>query len=140
MLSMNRAHRSEYRNLSMDDLRRTVPSVFTKEAYEKTSDKYKLISTDQIIQGMMNEGFMPVAARQSRTKIEGKAPYTKHMIRFRHVNTEVKLTQFGELFPEIVLINSHDGGSSYRLMAGIFRLICENGLIAGEKYDEVKVR
>ena len=59
------------------------------------------------------------------------------MLRFRHVNA--RPTSSG-LYPEIVLINSHDGLSSYRLMAGVFRLVCSNGLIAGNTYDEIRVR
>ncbi|MHB1949557.1 MAG: DUF932 domain-containing protein, partial [Gammaproteobacteria bacterium] len=63
--------------------------------------------------------------------------FTKHMLRFRHVNA--RPTASG-LYPEIVLINSHDGLSSYRLMAGVYRLVCSNGLIAGNTYDEIRVR
>jgi hypothetical protein len=35
----------------------------------------------------------------------------------------------GEEIPELVLVNSHDGTSGYQLMAGIFRLVCSNGLV-----------
>ena len=31
--------------------------------------------------------------------------------------------------PEVVLINSHDGTSAFKLLAGLFRLVCSNGLI-----------
>ena len=31
--------------------------------------------------------------------------------------------------PEILLINSHDGSTSLRMEAGLFRLVCSNGLI-----------
>ena len=63
--------------------------------------------------------------------------YTKHLLRFRHANA--RPTPSG-LFPEIVLINSHDGLSSYRLMAGIYRLVCSNGLVAGNFYNDIRVR
>jgi hypothetical protein len=46
----------------------------------------------------------------------------------------------GGLFPELVLVNSHDGLSSYKLSAGLYRLICSNGLIAGENYKIIRVR
>jgi hypothetical protein len=39
------------------------------------------------------------------------------------------LARRGDVAPEIVLFNAHDGTSSYRLHAGIFRLVCENGLV-----------
>ncbi|MDP1573755.1 MAG: DUF932 domain-containing protein [Coxiellaceae bacterium] len=59
------------------------------------------------------------------------------MLRFRHISATP--TPSG-LFPEIVLVNSHDGLSSYRLMAGVFRVVCSNGLVAGDFYGETRVR
>jgi hypothetical protein len=38
----------------------------------------------------------------------------------------------GSSIPEVILVNSHDGTSAYKLMAGIFRLVCTNGLIVAE--------
>jgi len=59
------------------------------------------------------------------------------MLRFRHVDAQPTVSG---LYPEIILINSHDGLSSYRLMAGIYRVVCSNGLIAGTSYDEIRIR
>jgi hypothetical protein len=42
--------------------------------------------------------------------------------------------------PELILINSHDGTSSYQLLAGFFRFVCSNGLIAGNIQSDVRVR
>ena len=33
---------------------------------------------------------------------------------------------------ELILLNSHDGTSSYQLMSGVFRTVCRNGLIVSE--------
>lgn len=125
-----------YSALSDDALRSMAPSIFTSGSAETTSDRYTHISTFDVIQGLRGEGYEPVQAVQCRTRKANKEAYTKHMIRFRHTDA---MSQDG-LYSELVLINSHDGLSSYRLMAGLFRLICSNGLIAGETYDEVKVR
>jgi hypothetical protein len=35
------------------------------------------------------------------------------------------------MIPEIILVNSHDGSSSYQIRAGIYRFVCCNGLIVG---------
>ena len=32
-------------------------------------------------------------------------------------------------YPQLLLTNSHDGGNSFKLSAGIFRLVCANGLV-----------
>ena len=34
--------------------------------------------------------------------------------------------------PEVVLLNAHDGTSSYRIMSGVFRSICTNSMIVTE--------
>ncbi len=126
-----------FTSLNLDQLKRTVPSIFTDGRAERTSDRYQQISTAQIVGALGSKGYAPTWAEQCRTRIVSKREYTKHMIRFRHV--DAKATASG-LYPEIVLINSHDGLSSYRLLSGVFRIVCSNGLVAGSKYDEVRVR
>ncbi|EBA7968526.1 DUF945 domain-containing protein, partial [Salmonella enterica] len=37
----------------------------------------------------------------------------------------------GKEVPEIILLNSHDGSSSYQMVPGLFRFICTNGLVCG---------
>ena len=126
-----------FKALLPEDLIKKVPSIFTEMAADRTSDKYQHISTIRVLDGLKREGFVPVKAMQSRVRIADKANFTKHLIRLRHVDARPTVSG---LFPEIVLINSHDGLSSYRLMSGIYRLICSNGLIAGNTYEQVKIR
>jgi len=126
-----------FQTLNNDHLKRFAPSVFTETAGEKTSSKYQHISTIQIVDGLASEGFLPVMAMQSRARSADKRAHTKHMLRFRHHSATANSAG---LYPELVLINSHDGLSSYRLMAGLFRLVCTNGIIAGERFAEVRVK
>lgn len=123
--------------LTMDNLYRKAPSIFTQSSAEGTSAKYQHISTLELVEKLMAEGFKPTSARQSNSRLESKKSFAKHCIRFRHVDTKPSASQ---LFPELVLVNSHDGLSSYRLYAGLYRLVCSNGLVAGEEYEDVKVR
>ncbi len=123
--------------LTTDRIRALAPSVFTADSAARTSEKYQHISTSQLVARLEEEGFYPVHVQQSRSRSQDKRYYAKHLLRFRHVNT--RPTEDG-LFPELVLINSHDGLSSYRLLAGLYRLVCTNGLVAGKTYDEVRVR
>jgi hypothetical protein len=98
------------------------------------SDRYTFIPTIQIVEKMRSEGFMPVAAIQSRTRIEGKQDFTKHLLRFRDMrNGEAPaIRTLGEVYPELVLTNSHDGASAYKLDAGLFRLVCLNGMVVSD--------
>ncbi len=126
-----------FKSLSFENLQQKAPSIFTSEGAAHTSKQYKHISTIEVVNGLMKEGFMPVKAMQSRTRIADRKAYTKHMLRFRHVDTR---PTFNGLFPEIVLVNSHDGLSSYKLMAGLYRLVCSNGLVAGDTFRQVRVK
>jgi len=58
------------------------------------------------------------------------------MLRFRHESNF--LAPAGE-FNEVVLVNSHDGTSSYQMMGGRFRMVCSNGLIAGDVLTDIKL-
>jgi hypothetical protein len=117
--------------LTLDALRGYAPSAFAAEAHESRSARYSYIPTVEVITAMMKEGFQPFKATQSRSRIAGKTEFTKHMIRFRHPDYSVNL-KVGDSVPEIVLINSHDGTSAYKLSAGLFRLVCSNGLMVAD--------
>ena len=109
---------------------RACPSVVTTSPYEKCSDKYSLISTLDVLDGLKDIGFFPVAAMQARSRNPDRRSVGKHMIRLRR-EQDLNVQVAGNV-PEIVLVNSHDGSSSYQLRAGIYRLVCSNGMIVGD--------
>lgn len=116
--------------LDTNQLRQLVPSAYATRPHESRSSRYTYIPTSEVIDGLIAEGFAPFKAVQSRSRIEGKSEFTKHMIRFRH--PDAMMSASGNV-PEVVLINSHDGTSAYKLLSGIFRMICTNGMIVCEK-------
>lgn len=121
--------------LSVDQLRHAVPAAFAESAHDSRSSRYAYIPTSAVIEGMRNEGFLPVKAVQAGARDEGKAGHGKHMIRFRR---EDQLQQAEAR--EIIMINSHDGSSAYKLSAGVFRLVCSNGLVVGREDIRQTVR
>src|SRR3546814_6865351 len=56
------------------------------------------------------------------------------MIRLRHAS-QIN----GREANEIILLNSHDGTSSYQMLAGMFRFVCQNGLVCGDTVADVRV-
>jgi hypothetical protein len=127
--------------LSDEQLQRLVPSAFAATAHESRSDRYAYIPTSQIIAGLRDAGFVPMTAKQGGSRIEGKADFTKHMIRFRYRdNMGARHLGIGGVIPEVALINSHDGTSAYKLIAGMLRLVCLNGmLVADREFGSVRV-
>ncbi len=123
------------RPLSDTQIIKAAPSVFAESAHESRSSRYAYIPTSDVLNGLRREGFQPFMACQARTRTEGKQEYTKHMLRLRH-QSQIN----GDTANEIILVNSHDGTSSYQMLAGCYRFVCENGLISGETVEDFRVR
>jgi hypothetical protein len=121
--------------LTNEQLFRVAPSIFAGEKHESRSEKYTYIPTIQVIEGLRSEGFFPFSVCQSKSRIEGKAEFTKHMIRLRQ---DGQIT--AQVANEIILINSHDGTSSYQMLAGMFRFVCQNGMITGDTVEDIRVQ
>jgi hypothetical protein len=121
--------------LTEDQMRAAAPSVFAEGKHESRSERYTYIPTIEVLRGLRKEGFEPFMVAQGASRIEGKAAYTKHMIRMRHAGQ----VQTRPEANEIILINSHDGASSYQMLAGAFRFVCQNGLVVGDVVEDLRV-
>ena len=123
------------RGLSDDELQRQAPAIFADQAHESRSGRYAYIPTRDLMAGMRAEGFLPVKVSQARARDADRKNFCKHLIRFRRDD------QLGASEArEVVMVNSHDGTSGFRLMAGLFRLVCSNGLILGNTDHEIRIR
>lgn len=123
--------------LTDGQIMRVAPSIFADKPHESRSERYTYIPTIDILNGLRNEGFEPFFACQSRTRVADKREHTKHMLRLRHAS---QVNGAGGEASEIILVNSHDGSSSYQMLAGFFRFVCTNGLVVGDTVGEVRVR
>lgn len=121
--------------LSEDEMRAKVPSIFAEQAHGSRSDRYAYVPTIEIVRGLADEGFLPTFACQAIPRAEDKFGHTKHMMRFRREAD----TGRAEV-PEIIGINSHAGETSFQLIGGVFRFVCENGMVCGDKFEEIRVR
>ena len=125
--------------LAEDQMRQAAPSIFAEGKHASRSDRYTYIPTIDVLRGLRKEGFEPFMAAQSKSRIEGKTEFTKHMIRMRHVTSDASQITKPEA-NEIILIDSHDGASSYQLLSGIFRYACCNGLVVGTVSNDIRIR
>ncbi|WP_225246260.1 DUF932 domain-containing protein [Agrobacterium tomkonis] len=126
--------------MTEDEMRVIAPSIFATSAHESRSERFQPIPTIEILRALTAEGFVPVGAKQSATRTEGKADFTKHLIRLRRVD-DGKTYHVGDTVCEILLKNANDGTSAYELMAGLFRIRCLNSLVTQTgTIEETKVR
>lgn len=123
--------------IGLDQIASIAPSVFAGSKHSSRSDRYSLIPTRDVLQLLDNNGFRVFSVSQGGSRDDEKKGFTKHMLRLRH---ESAVPNVGDAVPEIVLLNSHDGTSSYRLMAGLFRLVCSNGLVvATASIEDIRI-
>lgn len=120
--------------LSDDQIRAVAPSIFAEAPHESRSQRYSYIPTAAVLTELRREGFQPFMVCQTRVRHEERREYTKHMLRLRHAS-QINGTEASE----IILLNSHDGTSSYQMLAGMFRFVCQNGLVCGETLADVRV-
>lgn len=120
--------------LTNDEIRLVAPSIFAEEKHDSRSERYTYIPTIHVLDNLRREGFEPFMACQAKCRDEGKREFTKHMLRLRHAS---QITT-GEA-NEIILLNSHDGTSSYQMLAGTFRFVCSNGMVCGETLNDIRI-
>jgi len=120
--------------LSDDQIRAVAPSIFADAPHESRSERYAYIPTATVLHELRGEGFEPFMVCQTRVRADDRRDYTKHMLRLRHAS-QIN----GREANEIILLNSHDGTSSYQMLAGMFRFVCQNGLVCGDTVADVRV-
>ena len=126
---------------SLEELREIAPSIFTKVGSENTSDKYTHIPTDQVIKDMELLGWGVVDAKEVQSRKESTNGFQKHLVVFRNNDVVINGEDGDTVFPQIVMTNSHDGKNCFQFTAGLFRMVCENGLVISDtQFDDIKMR
>ncbi|ENR0238637.1 TPA: DUF945 domain-containing protein [Klebsiella aerogenes] len=122
------------RPLTHEELMQVVPSVFGEDKHDSRSERYCYIPTITLLENLQREGFEPFFACQSRVRDPERREHTKHLLRLRRAG-QIN----GQHVPEIIILNSHDGASSFQLLPGIFRSVCTNSLVCGQSFGEIRV-
>jgi hypothetical protein len=124
---------------SKDEIYKIAPSVFTEFGAPNTSEKYSHIPTYRIIEDMETLGWGVVDAKE--VKARKQVGYQKHLIVFRNDEIIINGADNDIIYPQILLTNSHDGKNAFMFTAGLFRMVCENGLvISTQEFENMKIR
>ena len=122
-------------SLDLQEMQAKVPAIFAEEAHTSRSNRYVFVSTKDVVEQLVSCDFVPVEARVGKPREEDRKAFAKHVLRFRHkgdladVNSKRKV---GDTSFEVMLRNAHDGTSSYEFLAGLFRLVCTNGMVVSD--------
>ena len=126
--------------LTKEQIREIAPSVFTAKADKKTTSKhYVHIPTEKVIDDMTALGWGVVDAKQVKAR-KGQG-YQKHMVVFGNDDLRIDGQDGDTVMPRILMTNSHDGKNAFTFQAGLYRLVCSNGLvIADAEFASLKIR
>jgi len=104
------------------------------------SDAYQFMPSYKIAETLIDKfglGLVSVSQQFSRRR-DPKGQ--EHFMRFRLPDT-MSLKAVGDSVPELVIMNSHNGRSTLRAYAGVFRLICSNGMVVADKtFGKISLR
>ena len=152
--------------LSKDEIREIAPSIFSTKPSPEVSSKYSHIPTDKLIDDMELLGWKVIDAKEVQARQKSTKGFQKHLVVFRNddivINqmpgnivqsdssptgyrnlngTFAKKNPLDTVFPQILLTNSHDGKNAFTFTAGLFRMICENGLVVStNEFEKVAIR
>ena len=122
-------------------IRRVAPSVFQTKPSNEVSKHYTHIPTERVIDDMNLLGWDVIDAKEVKARKNSTKGYQKHLLTFRNKDIVINGDDGDTVYPQILLTNSHDGKNAFTFTAGLFRLICENGLvIADQKFNDFKMR
>jgi NACalpha-BTF3-like transcription factor len=118
-----------------------APAVFTNTPSDNVSKHYTHISTSKVINDMRTLGWDVVDVKEVKARKATTRGVQKHLVVFRNPEVIINGEDGDTVFPQILLTNSHDGKNAFTFTAGLFRMICANGLvISTQQFEDVKMR
>ena len=113
-----------YKVKTREELIQQVPAAFSGVAHPDRTERYSHFSTEAFLNAFEKLGWIPYSAKQ-----HGANPYSRHIIRLNNPDMGMIPINGDKIRPQLMLDNSHDGYTPGQIHLGLFRLICENGLV-----------
>lgn len=126
------------RPATLQQLRDAAPAVFSDKPHPNMMQQYNFVPTIKILEALFDAGYGISRAQQVDSKDRYGLASGKHLIGLRHRDMFGEV-QVGEYIPEIIYTGAHDGSSAIHLYAGLYRLVCANGLIMGEHFTKERI-
>lgn len=127
--------------MTKEQMKEVAPAVFTMTPSSEVSKHYTHIPTTKVIDDMELLGWGVVDVKEVKARKASTRGVQKHLVVFRNPDVVINGEDGDTVFPQILLTNSHDGKNSFTFTAGLFRMICENGLvISTQNFEDVKMR
>lgn len=120
--------------LSKEIMKKKAPAIFALSP-SGVSDKYTFIPTTRLIDDMESFGWLVYSVDQRKGRNTINESTNKHVVRFRNYELE----KINGMYPEITLVNAHDGTSSFRFYVGLYDPNTNNSFLMNTKIMEKMV-
>jgi hypothetical protein len=102
------------------------------QPHSKMSERYAFIDTRQVVSDMYDLGYELEGFRMPKSRSE-KGLYGVQELDFRRPE-DMKLSRTEA--PRVIFMNSYNGSLSARLMSGLIRFACSNGIVLGDSIQK----
>jgi Domain of unknown function (DUF932) len=112
-------------------LKDAAPAALATQPRPGLSTKYTFFSTRELVSALETENWTVVEAKQAGGR---KSPLEtrKHQLIIAD-KAQAQQKGIGE-YPRVLLTNSHDGGGACKAEAGLWRIICSNGIVISDGF------
>lgn len=120
-----------------DKLRKDLGKAIKHKPAANVSDRYVPVNTLTVVDDLIAKGFLITDLSGGYSKAIGD-PSGKHRVDL--INPDIFIGDKKDpTFARVVLVNGYNARVALRMIAGMFRRACENGLIIGQVGDVSKI-
>jgi hypothetical protein len=125
----------------LDMSQATIDNPVTQTRALCARPSYGFANTANILASFREAGWSPVEQLAIRPRRPERQGFQRHLVRLQHPEYVriPGLTQANGTRPEMVIMNSHDSSTSLRMNWGLLRIVCLNGIIAGNQMQQIKI-
>jgi len=120
-------------NIGWDVVEQTAP-------HSSRSERYKFISTHDVVTGLQRKGWAVTSVYKSRVIKADRDGYQNHIVRFAPPREFREIMALGGREATLQFFNSHIGGRSASISFAIQEYICANGLQRASETDELRLK
>lgn len=116
-----------------DELRASFPAVFSEAPSPDMSSNYQFYPSYRLIEDMDKLDMKLVQVGQQNS-LKRAPEHQMHVLRFQpNGSSNMPALKVGDSNLELVILNSHNGRNRFQAFAGIFRLVCLNGMVVADQ-------
>lgn len=116
-----------------EEVKASFPAVFSEVPSPAMSSNYQFYPSYRLIEDMDKLDMKLVQIGQQNS-IKRAPEHQMHVLRFQpNGSLNMPTLRVGDSQLELVILNSHNGRNRFQAFAGIFRLVCLNGMVVSDQ-------